>query len=95
MTSQRKNKKRLNYHIEEWHTYTQYNIFRNQSTYPTVYLLLDTWHRTYHCIAVCGKWIFGSNFEVAFTFTQDLLNYTCHGNEKYEIKFVGILHAIG
>ena len=67
----KKNEKRLNYSIEEWHTSTLYNIFRNQSTYPTVCLLLDTWHRIDNCITVCGKWIFDSNFEVAFPLTQD------------------------
>ena len=35
-------KKRLNYHIEEWHTSTPYDISRNQSTYPTVCLLIET-----------------------------------------------------
>ena len=60
-----KNGKRLNYRIEEWHTSTSYDIFRNQSTYPTVCLLLDTWHRTDHCIAVFGKCIFDSNLKVA------------------------------
>ena len=57
-------------------------------------LLLDTWHRTDNCITVCGKWIFDSNFEVAFPLTQDCLNYTCRGNDTDEIKFVGVLHAI-
>ena len=49
-----KNEKRLNYRIEEYHTYTPYDIFWNKSTYPTVCLLLDTWHRNNHCITVCG-----------------------------------------
>ena len=40
-------------------------IFWDQSTYSTMCLLLDTCHRTDHCITVCGKWIFDSNFEVA------------------------------
>ena len=57
-----KNEKILNYRIEEWHTSTPYDIFRNQSTYPTVCLLLDTRHRNYHCIKVCGKWILDFNF---------------------------------
>ena len=89
-----KNEKRLNYCIEEWHTYTPYDIFCYQSTYPTVCVLLDTWHRTDHCITVCGKWIFYSNFEVAFPLTQDRLNYICRGNDTDEIKFVGFLYAI-
>ena len=38
-----KNEKRLNYRIEECHTSTPYDILRNQSTYPTVCLLLYTW----------------------------------------------------
>ena len=69
-----KNEKRLNYCIDEWHTYIPYDIFSNQSNYPTVCLLLYMWHRTNNCIIVCGKWIFDSNFEVPFTLTQDCLN---------------------
>ena len=57
-----KNEKKLNFCIEEWHTSTPYDVFWNQSTYPTVCLLLDTWHRTDHCITVCNKWIVYSNF---------------------------------
>ena len=57
-------------------------------------LLLDMWHRTNNCIIVCGKWIFDSNFEVAFPLAQDCLNYTCRGNDNDEIIFVGALHVI-
>ena len=89
-----KNEEILNYRIAEWHISTPYDIFRNQSTYPTVCLLLDMWHRDDHCITVCGKLIFYSNFEVAFPLTQDCLNYTCPGNDTDENKFVGVLHAI-
>ena len=89
-----KKRKILNYCIEEWHTSTPYNIFWNQSTSSTVYLLLETWHRIYHCIVVCGKWIFYSNLKVALTLTQVFLNYICRGNDTDEIKFVGVLHAI-
>ena len=57
-------------------------------------LVLDTWYRTNHCIKVCSKWIFDSNFEVDFPLTQDCLNYTCCGNDTDEIKFVGVLNVI-
>ena len=90
----KRKEKRLNYCIEEWHTSTPYDIFHNQSTYPTMCLLLDTWHRIYHCITVCGKWINYSNFEVVFLLTQDFLSYLCRGNDKYENKFVDVLHLI-
>ena len=66
-----KNEKIPNYRNDECHTPTPYDIFRNQSTYPTVCLLIDTWHRTDHCIAVSSKWVFDSNFVVTFTLTQD------------------------
>ena len=89
-----KNKKILNYCIEEWYSYTTYDISQNHSTYPTVCLSLYTWHRNDHCITVCGKWIFDSNFEVDFSLTQDLLDCTCRGNDTDEIKFVGVLHTI-
>ena len=59
-----------------------YDIFRNQSTYQTVCLLIDNWHRTDNFITVCGEWIFDSNFEVSFPLTQDFLNYTWCGNEN-------------
>ena len=57
-------------------------------------LLLDMWYQTGNCITVSGKWIFGSNFEVAFPLTQDCLNYTCSGNDTKKINFSGVLHAI-
>ena len=89
-----KKRKKLNYCIEEWHTSAPYDIFRNKYSYPTVCLLLDTWHRNYHCIAVCGKWIFDSNLKVSLPLTQDCLNCTCRGYATDENKFVGVLHAI-
>ena len=89
-----KNEKRLNYCIEEWHTSTPYDIFHNQSTFTSVCLILETWHRTNHCITVCDKWIFDSNFEVAFPLTQDCLNYICCSNGIDENKFFGVLHDI-
>ena len=89
-----KNEKILNYHTKEWHTFTPYDIFRNQYTYPTVCLLLDTWKRTGHCISICVKWIFDSNFEVAFPLTQDCLNCTFRGNDTGENKFFVVLHEI-
>ena len=81
-----KNRKRINYRIKEWHTSTPYDILRNQSTYPTVCLLLDTWHRTDHCIAVCGKCIFDSNIKLVLPLTQVCLNYICCGNDTDENK---------
>ena len=71
-----------------------YDIFRNQSTYPTMSLLIDMWHRNDHYITVCGKCIFDYNFEVAFPLTQDCLNDTCRGNDTDENKFVGVLLTI-
>ena len=90
----KKKKKRLNYLIGECHTSTSYDIFRNHSTYPTVFLLPDMWHRNNYCIKFCGKWIFDSDVEVKFPLTQDCLNYTCHGNDTDDIKYVSFLHAI-
>ena len=69
--NRKKNVKRLNYCIEERHTSTQYDIFRNLSNYPTVCLLLDKSHRTDNFITVCIKWVVDSNFEVTFALTQD------------------------
>ena len=89
-----KKEKKLNYRTEEWHTSTPYDIFWNQSTYPTVCLLPDMWLCTDHCITVCGKWIFYSNLKVSLPLIHDCLNYTCRGNNTAEIKFVGVLHAI-
>ena len=71
-----------------------YDILHNHSNYPTVCLLLDTEHRTDHCITVCGKWIFDSNLEFALPLTSAWLNYICFGKDTDEITFVGVLHAI-
>ena len=57
-------------------------------------LLLDTAHRTDHCITVCGRWIFDYNLESALPLAKSSLNYICSGNDTDEIKFVGVLHAI-
>ena len=57
-------------------------------------LLLDTAHRTDHCITVSGKWIFDSNLEFALPLTKASLDYICSGNDTDEITFVGVLHAI-
>ena len=92
--TKKKKEKRLNYCIEEWHTSTPYDIYRNKYTYPTVCLLPDTWYRNDHCITVCGKWIFDSNFEVAFPLIQDWLDYKCCGTGTGKNKFVVVLHAI-
>ena len=71
-----------------------YDILQDRSNYPTVYLLLDTAHRTDHCINFCGKWIFDSNLEFSLPLTKASLNYICSGNDTDEITFVGVLHAI-
>ena len=57
-------------------------------------LLPDTAHRTYHCITVCGKWIFVSNSELALPLTSAWLYYICSSNDTDDITFVGVLHAI-
>ena len=94
MGHHRKKRKKPNDLIEEWHTSMRYDILRNQSTYPTVCLLLDTWHWTDRCITVLGKWMFDYNFKVALPLTQDSLNYICCGNDTDENKSIGVLHAI-
>ena len=71
-----------------------YDIFCNQSTYPTVCFLLDTWQQTDNCITIFGKWIFDSNFKVALPLKLDSLNYICRGNYTYKNKFIGVLHDI-
>ena len=65
-----KNEKILNHCIEEWHTSTPYDIFWNESTYPTVCLLLYMWRCNDHRITVCGKLMFDSNLKVALPLTQ-------------------------
>ena len=47
------NEIKIHYHIQEWNKFpTTYDILQNHSNYPTVCLLLDTEHRTDHCITV-------------------------------------------
>ena len=57
-------------------------------------LLLETCHRNYYCIKVCGKWIFDSDLKVELPITQVCLNYIWCGNDTDKIKFIGVLHAI-
>ena len=71
-----------------------YYILQNRYNYPTVCLLLDTAHRTYHCITICGKWILYYNLESALPLTKASLNYICSGNDTDEITLVGVLYAI-
>ena len=73
---------------------TTYDILQNHYNYPTVCFLLDTSHRTDHCITVCGKWVFDSNLEFTLPLTSAWLNYICSGNDTDDITFVGVLHAI-
>ena len=85
-----KSEQKMHYRIQEWNTYTSpYDILQNHSNYPTVCLLIDTAHRTDHCITVCGKWIFDSNLEFALPLTEGSLNYICSGNDTDDITFVG------
>ena len=69
-----KNENKLNYCIKEWHTSTPYDILRNESTYPTMCLLLDMCHQTDNCITVCGKLVFDSNLKGVLPLTQVCLN---------------------
>ena len=71
-----------------------FDILQNHYNYTTMCLLLDTAHRTDHCITVCGKWIFDSNLEFALPLTKALLNYIFSGNDTYDITFVGVLRAL-
>ena len=80
-----KNGIRIHYRIQEWHKFTTYDILQNQFNYPTVCLLLDTAHRTDHCITVCGKWIFDSNLKLSLPLKTSWLNYICSGNDTDKI----------
>ena len=72
----------------------QYDILWNQSTYPTVCLLIDLWHRTDRCITVCGKLIFDFNLKVELPLTQVCFNYICCGNDTDKNKFIGVLRVV-
>ena len=66
-----KNEINVHYHIQEWNKFTTtYDILQNHSSYPTLCLLLDTAHRTDHCIAVCGRLIFDSNSQFKLPLTS-------------------------
>ena len=73
---------------------TTFDILQNHCNYPTVCLLLDTAHRTNHCITVCSKWIFDSNLGSALPLTKASSNYICSGNDTNETTFIGVLYAI-
>ena len=61
-----------------------HDTLRNQSTYPTVCLLLDMWHQTDHCITVFVKCIFDYNLNGTLPLTHDLLNCIFRGNDTDE-----------
>ena len=86
--------KRIIYLIEGWNTSTLYDIFRNQSSYPTLCLLLEISRWNNHCITVFGICIFDYNFEVMFPLAQDCLNYTCRVNDTDVIIFIGVVYVI-
>ena len=88
------NENKLNHCINKCHISTPYDILGNESTYPTVCLLPEMWHRTDHCITVCGKWLFDYNLKVALPLTQVCLNYICCGNDTDVNKFIGVFHSI-
>jgi hypothetical protein len=90
----KKKEMRLNYRVHEWKKSMEFDIFRNVSNYPTVCALIDSSHGTGHCITVCNKWIFDSNFEWAFPLTQESLDYICKSEDDQGIKFGGVSHAI-
>ena len=73
---------------------TAFDILQNYCNDPNVCLVLDTAHRTNHCITVCGKWIFDSNLESALPPTKTSLDYIYSGNDTDEITFVGVFNAI-
>ena len=77
-----KNEKRNGIHPLYW-------IYISESVH-----LSNCVHQDDHCIKFCGKWIFVSNFEVEFTLTEDVLKYTCTGNDSDEIKFISVCHVI-
>ena len=86
---------KIHYQIQGWgENTTTFDILQNHCNYPTVCLLLDTVHRTNHCINFCGRWIFDYNLESALPLTEASLNYICSGNDTDEITFVGVLRAI-
>ena len=49
-----KKEQKIHYQIQEWKKKT-FDILQNHYNYPTVCFLLDTAHRTDHCITVCGN----------------------------------------
>lgn len=84
----RKHEKKLKYTVEEWKGSPEFDIFCDISPFPTVCRLIDGSFGTGHCVTVCNKWIFDSNFENAFALTRKALNDICMG------EFRGVSHAI-
>ena len=94
MQNREKNEIRIHYSIQEWHTFTTYDILHNQYNYPTVCLSLDTAHRADHCIAVGGEWIFDSNLKLALPVTHAWLNYIFSVNDTDKIEFIVVFCPI-
>ena len=89
-----KNEKKLRYTVQNWNESKPFDIFKDISTWPTVCLLLDSAGRAEHCVTVCNKWIFDSNFDYAFPLSEQCLHYICGGDDEKDIKFVSVCQAI-
>ena len=80
-----KNEIRIHYRIQEWHTFTIYDILHNRYNYKTVCFLIDTAHQADNCITIFGKWIFDSNLKLVLPLTRAWLNCICSGNDTDKI----------
>ena len=52
-------------------------------------------HKTDNVISICGKLIFDYNLEFCITTHKSLKKIIFSGKDTYDIKFVGVMHAIG
>ena len=87
--NQRKGEPRLKYSIETWDTDDSFLPLEHLSPYPTMLHIVTSAGTSSHCITVCGKWIFDSNFGNALLLSIDSLDFICANTTDHwqEITF--------
>ena len=85
---------RIKYTIEKWKVPNSFDILCNVSMFPTVCQLIDKKGGTGHCVTVCGKWVFDSNFKKSFPLSLKWMNFICNSEDDTDNGFSGVMTAI-
>ena len=68
---------KLRYSIQTWNEEEKFIPLAELSRFPTMLHLVDSAGNEDHCVTVCGKWIFDSNYSHAWPLSNDSLDAIC------------------